>query len=259
MFYRVFSKQQTDSYSDVIYLKKKLNVQNLQCKQNYCNYNSIPYNSYLGSIKENIKECNLKNICYASPTNIIEGKTSYICNDNIENYFCKSPKTLYPYGLYFCDNNCTNYITDISDSLNEEPPTSSELQPTSSELPPNSSDLSLGLTELPPGLTELPPGLTELPPGLTELPPGLTELPPNLSCDPHSHPCDPHSHPCDPHSHPCDPHSHPCDPHSHPCDPHSHPCHLPEPPIKIVGIHKIAPRQGVNYLGVIITRNIRKK
>jgi hypothetical protein len=75
---------------------------------NYIKNVSIPYSLYLNNIKSYIRLCEIKNVCDKSPINIIQGKTSYNCNTNIEDYTCKNPLKLYPHGLYACDNfNCT--------------------------------------------------------------------------------------------------------------------------------------------------------
>jgi len=91
---RVFSREQTNSYSDVMNKKK-----NTKC--------------------EGLCEC--KNICDESPLNIIQGKTSYACNNTTQNYICNTQKILYPYGLYSCEtNNCNNCEADIDLDQNEE-------------------------------------------------------------------------------------------------------------------------------------------
>jgi hypothetical protein len=74
---------------------------------NYIKNVSIPYILHLNNIKSYIRLCEIKNVCDKSPINIIQGKTSYNCNTNIEDYTCKNPLKLYPHGLYACDNfNC---------------------------------------------------------------------------------------------------------------------------------------------------------
>jgi len=75
---------------------------------NYIKSVSIPYNLHLNNIKSYIGLCEIKNVCDKSPINIIQGKTSYNCNTNVEDYICKNPLKLYPHGLYTCDNfTCT--------------------------------------------------------------------------------------------------------------------------------------------------------
>jgi hypothetical protein len=75
---------------------------------NYVKNVSIPYILHLNNIKSHIRLCEIKNVCDKSPINIIQGKTSYNCNTNIEDYDCKNPLKLYPHGLYACDSfTCT--------------------------------------------------------------------------------------------------------------------------------------------------------
>ena len=63
------------------------------------------------NLKQNcINNCNSIYPCIKSPITLIQGTTSYICDNNIpENNTCKITKqTLYPYGYYLCKNNVCN-------------------------------------------------------------------------------------------------------------------------------------------------------
>jgi hypothetical protein len=92
---RVFSRQQTNSYSDVLNKKKR---KLFRCI-------NLPINN-------NIHHCQFNNICENAPINLIQGKTSYICFDDTNNNLCKNFK-LYPYGFYLCGEKACS-ITDVS-------------------------------------------------------------------------------------------------------------------------------------------------
>ena len=95
---RVFSRQQTNSYSDVLNKKKR---KLFRCI-------NLPINN-------NIHHCQFNNICEKAPINLIQGKTSYICFDDANNNICKKLK-LYPYGFYQCGEKAC-IITDVSDNI----------------------------------------------------------------------------------------------------------------------------------------------
>ena len=105
---RVFSNEQTNTYSDLMNKKKNTKLNKLNS-----------YDSYMNKMKKCIGLCEIKNICYDSPLNIIQGKTSYACNNTEQNYICNTQNILYPYGLYFCEtNNCNNCTTEVLDQNN---------------------------------------------------------------------------------------------------------------------------------------------
>ena len=117
MTYRTFSKQQTYSYSDIINNKK-----NEQYKNQKNSNISIPYSLYLNNTKRCIQLCEYSMLCYRSPMNIIQAKTSYNCGNNIPEYVCKNPLRLYPYGLYLCDKKfCNNCIPSKTQTPNLPP------------------------------------------------------------------------------------------------------------------------------------------
>lgn len=80
---RIFSKPYTNSYADLMIKKNNVCVNKMR-KNNICD-------SYYK--------------CNNSPVTILDGKTSYICNNNVVNYICKYNKELYPYGFYLCEKN----------------------------------------------------------------------------------------------------------------------------------------------------------
>ncbi len=107
---RLFSRQYTNSYKDLIRNKNYRNIRynKFQLPKN------IPYNLYLYNLQNTVKKCELTNICYNSPINIVQAKTSYRCQVDIPKT-CNVENVLYPYGYYLCDNsNCTVCVTDPS-------------------------------------------------------------------------------------------------------------------------------------------------
>ena len=117
--YRIFSRENTVSCSDIIF-KKKYNEINKPLNQ--LNNTSISYNSYLNDVKHCVTYFQLNDICNNSPLNIEQAKTSYICNNNIENKDCNISNKLYPYGLYLCDDDNTSHTVvntiDVKPSIN---------------------------------------------------------------------------------------------------------------------------------------------
>lgn len=110
MSYRPFSNNKIISYGD--YTNKKIN----NCKQIYKN-KYINSSSNLLKLKQKcINNCLSLYPCVKAPMTLIQGKTSYICNNNIpENDTCKIIKqTLYPYGYYLCENSVCNTCVNTS-------------------------------------------------------------------------------------------------------------------------------------------------
>jgi hypothetical protein len=103
MSYRVFSDNKIVSYSD--YINKKKCYKKIDQKR-YIN----SYSTFLNLKQNCINNCYSIYPCIKSPMTLIQGTTSYICDNNIpENNTCKITKqTLYPYGYYLCKNNVCN-------------------------------------------------------------------------------------------------------------------------------------------------------
>jgi len=101
---RPFSNNKIISYTD--YTNKKTNACNQIYKNNYINSSSKMINLK----KKCINNCILLNPCIKAPMTILQGKTSYICNNAEEqSETCNIMKqTLYPYGYYLCKNNTCN-------------------------------------------------------------------------------------------------------------------------------------------------------
>jgi len=104
---RVFSKEHSNSCSDIINKKKYTEFKKSVHQKNNI---STPYNSYINGLKQSVISCELNNICNNSPINIEQAKTSYIYNNNTKNNDCNVQNILYPYGLYLCDNKPNNLV-----------------------------------------------------------------------------------------------------------------------------------------------------
>lgn len=104
MSHRPFSNNKIITYNDYI-KQKKCYPKNL-CQKRFIN----SYEIFLNLKQKHINNCQPIYPCIKSPMTIIQGKTSYICDNNIEkNNTCKNIKqTLYPYGYYLCNNNVCN-------------------------------------------------------------------------------------------------------------------------------------------------------
>ena len=103
MKYRPFSNNKIVSYND--YIKNKT----FGSKYSMLTH----YNKVL------VVSCKPEYPCLQSPINLIQGKTSYICDPNKNNIdFCTSIKpVLYPYGFYLCKNEpCDN--SNINNLIN---------------------------------------------------------------------------------------------------------------------------------------------
>ena len=117
MPYRVFAKEQTNNYSDIIDKKKYKNF-NTHNKLNHDQNISLPYNLHLHNIKQSTKLCEVNCLTNTAPINILQGETSYICNNNIVKYKCTTPRILYPYGLHLLDNDDSDDVVYVSDIAN---------------------------------------------------------------------------------------------------------------------------------------------
>ena len=102
---RLFSNLYTNSYSDLVNIKKYSCISKKTTK-------TQSYNLYLN--KKIYCDNNCVYDCDKSPINIAQAKTSYKCNINYKcktNCKCKNycnTKKLYPYGFYLCDNTTCN-------------------------------------------------------------------------------------------------------------------------------------------------------
>lgn len=112
MSHRPFSNNKILTYND--YNKQKKCHTKIGQKR-YIN----SYSTFLNLKQKCINNCRSIYPCVKAPMTIIQGKTSYICNNNIlENDACKIIKqTLYPYGYYLCKNNVCNTCVNSSAEL----------------------------------------------------------------------------------------------------------------------------------------------
>ena len=112
MSHRPFSNNKIITYND--YNKqKKCHLKNM-CKKKYID----SYSTFITLKQKCVINCRSIYPCIKAPINIIQGKYSYICNNNIpENDSCRIIKqTLYPYGYYLCKNNVCNTCVNSSAS-----------------------------------------------------------------------------------------------------------------------------------------------
>ena len=105
--YRLFSNQYTHSSSDYTNYKK---VSSSRCTESVGPKGTSPYFCLMTCNKANVLKCEEKDLCNRAPINLEQGKTSYICRENIleTNVLCKEPIVLYPYGKYLCDASTCN-------------------------------------------------------------------------------------------------------------------------------------------------------
>ena len=110
MSYRPFSNNKIITYND--YIKQKKLYTKKICEKKYMN----SYSTFITLKQNQINNCQPIYPCIKAPMTIIQGKTSYICNDNIEkNDTCNIiKKSLYPYGYYLCENNVCNTCINSS-------------------------------------------------------------------------------------------------------------------------------------------------